>query len=364
MASAGSSANANAAQRFWDYFHAQKRLIDEKSLQNEDVGQMVRDLDSALREALVYLPPYDQKKLSKDLDSLRLAIQQKGRRDVDGQTKGGTFTTGSRSGFKFKSAQSKSTTPATTKTTTTSNPTKKAGRDDDVLSADNNEPSKNNPKLSNNATTGSTSALSFACVTNEWKTVTFPQQLVSTAAPEAVDQTDCELRDISNSIIDLRRVSNAIRALNCHRLKNSIIICGPFAGSATVRGSVNCILVLAVRQMRLENSSTIDVYLHCSSRPIIEKSSGIRFAPYPPASSLSYHHSSLSAGARDLLALPNMFDAVDDFNWLRRQPSPNWSTNPSPLANVVWSEFETCTNDAESSAISKEKLLAFLPQNH
>ncbi|KAJ2521527.1 hypothetical protein H4217_001326 [Coemansia sp. RSA 1939] len=359
MASAGSSANANAAQRFWDYFHTQKRLIDEKSLQNEDVGQMVRDLDSALREALVYLPPYDQKQLSKDLDSLRLAIQQKGRRDADGQTKGGTVMAGARSGFRFRSAQSKSST-----TTTTSNhPTKKTGHDDDVLSAENSKPSENNPKPSNNATTGSASALSLASVTNEWKTVTMPHQPGSTAAPGSVDQSDCELRDISNSIIDLRQSSNAIRALNCHRLNNSIVVCGPFAGSATVRDSVNCILVLAVRQMRLENSFSIDVYLHCSSRPIIEKSSGIRFAPYPAVSSLSHQHSSLSAGAGELLALPNMFDAVDDFNWLRRQHSPNWSINPSPLTNTAWSELGTRADDAESSTISKDELLAFLPQS-
>ncbi|KAJ2518991.1 hypothetical protein GGI11_002703 [Coemansia sp. RSA 2049] len=361
MASAGSSANANAAQRFWDYFHTQKRLIDEKSLQNEDVGQMVRDLDSALREALVYLPPYDQKQLSKDLDSLRLAIQQKGRRDADGQAKGGTAMAGTRSGFRFRSAQSKSST--TTATTTSNNPTMKTCHDDDVLFADNSKPSENNPKPSNNAATGSASALSLACVTNEWKKVTMPQQPGSTATPGSVDQTDCELRDISNSVIDLRQASNAIRALNCHRLNNSIIVCGPFAGSATVRDSVNCILVLAVRQMRLENSSSIDVYLHCSSRPIIEKSSGIRFAPYPPASSMSHQHSSLSAGVSELLALPNMFDAVDDFNWLRRQHSPNWSINPSPLANTVWSELGTRADDAESSTISKDKLLAFLPQS-
>ncbi|KAJ1784483.1 hypothetical protein LPJ59_006347 [Coemansia sp. RSA 2399] len=335
MASAGSNANASAAQQFWDYFHRQKRTIDEKVANNEDVSQMVRDLDLALREALVYLPPYDQKQLSKELESLRLAVQQQGRRAADGNIRGKAG-----GGFKFKSAK-----------TTTKLAGKKTQNSDGIRLPPTSQPNTGvatalaDDKQTNVSSVNNNSSFVFANLTGERKVVGVPQTAES-------DATDCELRDISNSIVDLRQVSGSLRALNCHKLRNSIVLCGPFAGSATMRDSVNCILVLGVRQMRLENSTHIDVYLHCSSRPIIEKSSAIRFATYP--SSLSPRCTS-SANSSDLLALPNMFDNVDDFNWLKRQHSPNWSVHASPLGSSAWTTFETDTLD---------DLIKLLPQSH
>ncbi|KAJ2878184.1 hypothetical protein H4R27_005921, partial [Coemansia aciculifera] len=138
--------------------------------------------------------------------------------------------------------------------------------------------------------------------------------------------TDCELRDITNSVVDLRPISHSLRALNCHRIQNSIVICGPFAGSVTVRDSNNCVLVLGARQFRLENSQGVDVYLYCTSHPIIEKSSGIRFASYP--TELRTPHIEQEFGTSQLGLQPNSFDRVDDFNWLKRQASPNC---PPPL---------------------------------
>ncbi|KAJ2854404.1 hypothetical protein GGI22_004507 [Coemansia erecta] len=335
MASAGSNANASAAQQFWDYFHKQKRTIDEKIANSEDVSQMVRGLDLALREALVYLPPYDQKQLSKELESLRLAVQQQGRRAAEGSTCGKAG-----GGFRFKSA--KTTTKLAVKTIQANDgiqfpPTSQPNTGVATAATDN--------KQANVSSINSNSSFVFANLTGERKVVSVPQTAES-------DDTDCELRDISNSIIDLRQISGSLRALNCHRLRNSIILCGPFAGSATIRDSVNCVLVLGVQQMRLENSTHIDVYLHCSSRPIIERSSAIQFATYP--SSLSPQCTS-SANSSGLLALPNMFDNVDDFNWLKRQHSPNWSVHASPIGSSAWSTFETDTLD---------DLLRLLPQVH
>ncbi|KAJ1667190.1 hypothetical protein IW140_001555 [Coemansia sp. RSA 1813] len=360
MASAGSNANASAAQHFWDYFHGQKRLIDEKIAEREDVSQMVRDLDIALREALVYLPPYDQKTLSKDLESLRLAVQQKQqqqRRTADGKPRG---KLGAGGGFKFKSAKTKPVSFAVKKT---------QGVPD--IDNDSNQLLSLQPSnvsivgvatstdgiQTGGSSSNSPSSFAFTHISNGWKIVHEPQ-----TAENDRDQTDCELRDISNSIVDLRHVSDSLRALNCHQLHNSIVICGPFAGSATIRDSTNCIVAVGVQQMRLENSAHIDTYLHCSSRPIIEKSSAIRFAPYSP---LCSQHSSSSSAASDLLALPNMFNNVDDFNWLRRQHSPNWTINPLPLDSTEWAEFESdhSSTDPQPTTADIDNLLKFLPQN-
>ncbi|KAJ1940288.1 hypothetical protein GGF37_004035, partial [Kickxella alabastrina] len=148
-------------------------------------------------------------------------------------------------------------------------------------------------------------------------------------------QTDCELRDISNSIVDLRPISNTLRALNCHRITNTLIICHALAGSATIRDSHRCTVVLGVRQFRLENSELVHVLLHCVSHPIIERSKGVRFAEFPSVlQSESMIHGMDVAGLR---GLENMFDRVDDFNWLRRQASPNWRVHAGMADDGMWS---------------------------
>ncbi|KAI9505287.1 tubulin binding cofactor C-domain-containing protein [Coemansia spiralis] len=266
MASAGSQANAAAASQFWEYFQQQKTQIE----QTADV-QMIRDLDTALREALVYLPAYDQKQLAKEMESLRQLAKP------------------SKQGFRFKSAKPK---PA------------------DIISKETpTMPQTNTPVVQ---------------VSGKW------------VAPSL--QADCELRDISHSIVDLRP-SGSIRALNCHRLHNTIVIAA-FDGSLTMRDSTNVLLIASVRQMRVENSTDISIHLYCSSRPVIEGSRGIQFAQCP---------------AEMHRELPNLFDRVDDFNWLKRQQSPNWSIGV-PLGDEFWSLINGPTKPHEA-------LLRFLPLN-
>lgn len=64
----------------------------------------------------------------------------------------------------------------------------------------------------------------------------------------------------------------------------------------------------------MHESRDCDIYLHVSGRPIIEDCTGVRFAPLPQT------HANT-----DIVALDNQWAAVDDFKWLRSEPSPNWS---------------------------------------
>ena len=64
----------------------------------------------------------------------------------------------------------------------------------------------------------------------------------------------------------------------------------------------------------MHESRNCHVYLLSSSRPIIEDCTGIRFAPLPP----TYMNDS----DRQVV---NQWQQVDDFKWLRNEPSPNWS---------------------------------------
>ncbi|KAJ2741955.1 hypothetical protein GGI20_004822 [Coemansia sp. BCRC 34301] len=309
MASAGSAANATAAAKFWEYFQQQKEAIDVLATQSqEDASQKIRELDSSLREAFIYLPPYDQKRLSKDLDELRGRHQQQ---------HGASKKLG---GFKFKSAVAKPNVDLVAKASAVTASEQPA--DSDSCNIRSYQPAKH----PSHAYTG---------IGDGW--------VVADALPlldseGAASPTDCELCDISNSIIDLRPISHSLRALNCHRIQNSIIVSGPFAGSVTVRDSNSCALVLGARQFRLENSQDVGVFLYCTSHPIIERSSNVRFAPYP--AELRSPRIEHELDASQLGHQPNSFDQVDDFNWLKRQASPNWCVRQaSSLQHLadVWS---------------------------
>ncbi|KAJ1807505.1 hypothetical protein LPJ56_004903, partial [Coemansia sp. RSA 2599] len=103
MASAGSAANADAAAKFWGLFQQQKEEIKEMASKDQDITQRLRSLDSSLREAFIYLPAYDQKQFTRDLDELRALLHKRGAASSgssaavsSGQSRVG--------GFRFKSA--------------------------------------------------------------------------------------------------------------------------------------------------------------------------------------------------------------------------------------------------------------------
>ena len=64
-----------------------------------------------------------------------------------------------------------------------------------------------------------------------------------------------------------------------------------------------------------------------SSRPIVEHSARVRFAPYP-AAGLPYPAAADHLAAVGLLEENGLWERVDDFGWLRATPSPNWGVLP------------------------------------
>jgi hypothetical protein len=92
--------------------------------------------------------------------------------------------------------------------------------------------------------------------------------------------------NIHRSIINLSapmREANAFANVILKDIKSSLIICGQVDGPIHITGVENSVIVVACRQFRMHASSKVDVYLHCSSRPIIEDCENIRFAPLPEA---------------------------------------------------------------------------------
>lgn len=72
-------------------------------------------------------------------------------------------------------------------------------------------------------------------------------------------------------------------SLTAKGVKSSLLVCGQVNGPAHVTGLERSVMVVSCRQFRMHNCSNVDVYLSCSSNPIIEDCSNIRFGRIPKA---------------------------------------------------------------------------------
>lgn len=61
----------------------------------------------------------------------------------------------------------------------------------------------------------------------------------------------------------------------------SLLLCGQVDGSAHITGVNHSTIVVSCHQFRMHDCVDVDVYLSCSSRPIIEDCSNIRFGKIP-----------------------------------------------------------------------------------
>lgn len=64
-------------------------------------------------------------------------------------------------------------------------------------------------------------------------------------------------------------------------IRRSLLLCGTVSGPVHVTGVRDSVIVVSARQVRMHECANVDVYLHCSSHPIIEDCSDMRFAPIP-----------------------------------------------------------------------------------
>lgn len=136
------------------------------------------------------------------------------------------------------------------------------------------------------------------------------------------------------------RLLGCIRALFIHRLRHCRVYVGPVMGSILIDGVEECVFVMASHQIRIHNAKASDFYIRVRSRPIIEDSSSVRFAPY----CLSYEGIDEDLKEASLDEETGNWANVDDFRWLRAVQSPNWS---------VLSEAERVSNVKISNSDSR-----------
>lgn len=127
------------------------------------------------------------------------------------------------------------------------------------------------------------------------------------------DLSDCEVR-----------LKGCLRALFINRLKNCKVYVGPVFGSVLIEEVEGCVFVLASHQIRIHHAKESDFYLQVRSRPIIEDSGSVGFAPY----CLCYDGIERDLKESNLEEETGNWANVDDFRWLRAVQSPNWSILP------------------------------------
>lgn len=90
--------------------------------------------------------------------------------------------------------------------------------------------------------------------------------------------------DIQDCVLDMSSptaISQPFSNLKLRNVRDSIIICGRVRGDVHMTNLVNTVIVTTCQQIRMHDSTGVQVYLECSSRAVIEGCKGIRFAPLP-----------------------------------------------------------------------------------
>ena len=103
-------------------------------------------------------------------------------------------------------------------------------------------------------------------------------------APSGGAQRLASVTDLRRCVVDISGSSPSDRPLASLALKNirdSLIICGRVDGAAHVTDVKRSTVVVRCHQFRMHDSQDVDVYLSCRTRPVIEYSAGLRFAPMP-----------------------------------------------------------------------------------
>lgn len=140
------------------------------------------------------------------------------------------------------------------------------------------------------------------------------------------------LTDLAGCVVDMSiptSQGHAFPGLAMREIKKSLIVAGRVAGPVHMTGISDSILVLVAHQVRIHDCKNVDIYLHCTSHPIIEDCSGMRFAPLPACYMTDADR-----------AEENQWNQVDDFKWLKAGHSPNWTTmgEAQALSDEIWTK--------------------------
>lgn len=141
-------------------------------------------------------------------------------------------------------------------------------------------------------------------------------------AKDLEEDREFRLSNLSNCRVYLQ---GKFTTLYVNKLRNCHVYAGPVTGSVLIEEVQGSLFMLASHQIRIHSTTATDFYLRVRSRPIVEYTKGVRFAPY------AFHYSGIEKDlqAANLMEETGLWESVDDFRWLRAVQSPNWSVLPS-----------------------------------
>ncbi|CAJ1080045.1 tubulin-specific chaperone C [Xyrichtys novacula] len=151
-----------------------------------------------------------------------------------------------------------------------------------------------------------------------------------TKTAEEIQKQDVLLSHLTNCKVHL---FGAPSTLHLKHIDSCEILCGPVSSSVFIDQCKNSTLAFPCQQLRTHNTTDTQVYLHVTSRAIIEDCRGVSFAPF----SWSYPTLEEDFAVSGLDQNLNNWSQVDDFNWLAAgTPSPNWTVIPEGDRRTSW----------------------------
>lgn len=147
---------------------------------------------------------------------------------------------------------------------------------------------------------------------------------------ENVNRNDILLSDLAQCTVRIYGTPSTLHMVN---LKQCTVLVGPVTSSVFAHDCNECTFAFACQQLRLHSSTDCTIYLHVTSRAIIEDCAKIRVAPY----NWSYEDQTSHFNLAGLDPKVNNWNCIDDFNWLSSEKhSPNWSVLEPELRVKSW----------------------------
>lgn len=256
----------------------------------EEVTTKTQQLQKFLNDSMMFLTQYELRQAQASLQKLQNSLDEK-REEALPKKK-----------FAFR-ARSKATEKATTSVADTPTPAA-------ILAAGNTQ-------------VGGTVNLEQCGFSNM-------DSMVLTMTAEEIQKQDVLLTHLTNCKV---RLSGSPSTIHIKHISGCEILCGPVSSSVFVDNCCNSILAFPCQQLRTHNTTDTQVYLHVTSRAIIEDCHGVSFAPF----SWSYPSMDEDFTVSGLDPNRNNWTQVDDFNWLAAgTPSPNWTIIPEENRKTTW----------------------------
>lgn len=159
---------------------------------------------------------------------------------------------------------------------------------------------------------------------------------------EQVNGKDISLSSLTNCLVQICGHPGSLQLSDVH---DCLVLCGPVARSVFADNCQRSVLALGgCQQLRLHSSAQLQVYMHVTSRAIVEDCHDVAVAEC----TWTYPGADVDFAKAGLTAESNNWRDVADFNWLAAdRPSPNWHALPEEQWERDWPRRVAAFRSAE-----------------